>query len=841
MLRFSLVFFILSSTVASAQTPRQRVGVELFEKKIRPALIEHCYECHAADSDDLGGGLLLDSRPGWVRGGDTGAAIVPGKPNDSLLLRAMRYQDLEMPPDQKLADEVIDDFRRWIALGAPDPRQSSLDVPSKNETDASDQLWSLQPIVATQPPPVDDDTWPLTAADRFVLRRLEQSGLSPNHDAPPATLIRRLFFDLIGLPPRPDQVAAFVANPSQKHLTEIVDELLASSRFGERWGRHWLDVARYAESAGSSRDVLMPYAWRYRDYVIDAFNRDLPLDQFITEQVAGDLLASSDEVEAERRRIATGLLAIGSKSLNGGNLTYDIIDDQIDVISKSMLGLTVACARCHDHKFDPIPTKDYYSLAGIFLSTDTRYGGGVKRPKNRSEKSELYLTLFDEPADSEIAAIQAAAAEDVARLEKQISASRKRVKRLAADLPDQLRTLVESSEKSVTPSLDLESLDANAAKVVRQYRSAVSLLNERLAAMEETKSRLGDEPQYAVGVQEANKIRDANVLVRGEKNQPGETVKRGFLSAIGEFDQGDDALSIDASQSGRQQFAAWLVHPEHPLTARVAVNRIWQHLMGDGIVETVDNFGASGSTPSHPQLLDFLASRFVHHHGWSTKAMIRQLVLSRTYRMSSDMNEVAFQADPDNRLRWRMPRRRLEAESLRDAMLSVSGLLDVGRPQGSLVQQIGEGEVGRNLDTTVLDKPFDHRSVYLPIIRGIIPEPLKLFDFPEPSNVQGQRDSNTTPTQSLFLMNSDFSLRAADHFATSLLSDPSLDSDADRIRVAWQRCFALSPTDIQKQRDQAFIDEMIQSRPERDVDRKHFAWTAYCQALIASAKFRFID
>ncbi len=310
------------------------------------------------------------------------------------------------------------------------------------------------------------------------------------------------------------------------------------------------------------------------------------------------------------------------------------------------------------------------------------------------------------------------------------------------------------------------------------------------------------------------------------------------MTAVGELCQ---AKPVEATESGRRQLAAWLVHPDNPLTPRVAVNRIWQHVMGSGLVETVDNFGVSGLPPSHPELLDYLAHRFVHRHHWSNKAMIRELVLSRTYRQSSAIEESASIADPDNRLRWRMPRRRLEAEPLRDAMLAVSGRLNLNRPSGSLVMQIGEGEVGRNINTAVLARPFDHRSVYLPIIRGIIPEQLRLFDFPEPSNVQGLRDSNTTPTQSLFLMNSEFAIRVAGSFADRLLGDRTLESDHDRVRAAHLLCFAAAPSSEQLQRDVDFIGEMLGRNDSGDADRRRVAWTTYCQTLVASAKFRFID
>ncbi len=834
-----------------AQQPSDRVGHELFEKKIRPVLIRYCFECHSADSDDIGGELLLDSPSALRLGGETGPVVVPGKPRDSLLLRSIEYRDLEMPPDEKLPDDVIADFRRWIELGAPDPREESPLGPDKlgpdqPATDSDQQpveLWSIQPLNLTEPPSVEEAGWVRTDVDRFILARLEEAGLRPNPDADPATLLRRVHFDLIGLPPEPQEVEAFVANPSDSHFESIVDRLLASPRFGERWGRHWLDVARYGESAGSSRDVLMPYAWRYRDYVIEAFNQDMPLDRFIREQVAGDLMPSSSEQERHRQMIATGFLAIGSKSLNGGNLTYDVIDDQIDVISKSVLGMTVSCARCHDHKFDPIPTRDYYALAGFFLSTETRYGGGIKRPKDATEKAQQYLIL-DEARSPEAAKARDEAARKFEQLGKQVASSQKRVKQLAKDVPEEF---MEDPDKEIPASID-----AAKAKSIRQYQGSYRLLQQRLKDREEAKALLGPEPAYALGVRDAEKIMDAKVLIRGEKNQPGETVERGFLTALGDLDL---AAEIDDETSGRLELAAWLVHPDNPLTSRVAVNRIWQHLMGSGLVSTVDNFGVSGLPPSHPELLDFLAHQFVHTHHWSTKQLIRQLVNSRVYRESSGWNEKAFAADPDNRLRWRMPRRRLEAEPLRDAMLSVSGLIDLDSPAGSLVARMGEGEVGRNLDTSVLDQPFDHRSVYLPIIRGILPEQLRLFDFPEPSNVQGQRDSNTTPTQSLFLMNSDFAVRVARSFAEHLLADKNLSDDAQRIRQAYLLCFASEPTRKQLDRDLRYLQN-IHARlgggrkasprtPDRedptDPDRRRLAWTTYCQSLVASAKFRFVD
>ncbi len=517
-----LIVFIAMARPAVAEqpqpeSPQRRAGLELFEKKIRPALIEHCYECHSADADEIGGELLVDTREGLLTGGETGPAIEPGKPRDSLIIRALEFRDLEMPPDKKLPDDVIGNFRRWVALGAPDPRKGSAKSDPKQPEAEPVDLWSLHPIERPTVPKVNKVDWPTVDADRFILSRLEQEGIAPNEDAQAATLIRRVYFDLIGLPPTPPEVVAFVADPSDRHLAAVVDRLLSSAQFGERRGRHWLDVARYGESAGSSRDVLMLYAWRYRDYVIDAFNIDMPFDQFITEQVAGDLLPHQTEAEAHRLLIATGLLAIGSKSLNGGNLTYDVIDDQIDVVSKAVLGLTVSCARCHDHKFDPIPTADYYSLAGIFLSTDTRYGGSIKRPKSAKEKSDVYLSLGPQ-LDPETAKAMEAAQKKYDQLVKQVASSKKRVDTLAKQVPKEF--LGDNSQ--AVPA----ELDAKTAKLIQQYRAADRILRQRREALQAAEADLGEEPQYALGVQDAKKITDAKILIRGEKGSLGDPVSR---------------------------------------------------------------------------------------------------------------------------------------------------------------------------------------------------------------------------------------------------------------------------------------------------------------------------
>ena len=404
--------------------------VEFFEQKIRPVLVKHCYECHSAEADEAAGGMLLDSRAAMLKGGESGPTVVPKDITNSLLIDALEYNGLEMPPAGKLPEETIADCRKWIEMGAPDPRTASIEDVSSNKPVAisADQLWSLAPVRVTPPAEIKQLDWPAGNIDRYILAGLEAKGLGPVGDADPETLVRRLYFDLVGLPPEPEVVINFAANPSADAYRELVEQLLASPAFGERWGRHWLDVARYAESNGKSRDVLMPHAWRYRDWVIDALNADLPYDRFVTEQIAGDLLPAETADQRDRQQVATGLLAVGSKTLTGGTFQMDLIDEQIDVVSKSVLGLTVSCARCHDHKFDPIPTADYYSLAGIFLSTETRFGGGLRRAKDLAgQLNELVVLGAD--AEQQVQAIKDRA-KQITDTQKQIADTKKRITQL---------------------------------------------------------------------------------------------------------------------------------------------------------------------------------------------------------------------------------------------------------------------------------------------------------------------------------------------------------------------------------------------------------------------------
>ena len=799
-------------------------GIEFFEAKIRPILVERCYECHSATSKEVKGGLLVDSRAALLAGGDSGHAVVPGSVDDSQLIAALRHETYEMPPDGQLPEEVIADFERWIEMGAPDPRDGPAAKAGGLPPPATkDELWSLQPIRVTAPGPTTENDWAWGEIDRHVANQRESQKLTHVGDADPLTLLRRVSFDLVGLPPTLDDMATFASDPSREAFEAIVDRLIASPQFGERWGRHWLDVARFAESNGRDRDVLFPHAWRYRNYVIDAFNADMPYDQFLREQVAGDLLPAANAAERDRLLIATGFLAIGPKSLQSrtAQREMDMIDDQIDTLGRAMLGLTTGCARCHDHKFDPIPTRDYYSLASIFRSTNTLYGGDT-RNAGPGKGSEKLLQSLGEQGEARVAAL-ARLEEALAPLKAQLVLANKKLAALKKQ-HDKLR------EEGKTPTSEQVAELALAERDSKTFAALVDI--------EKAKTDIAATIDYCMAVREAAKPVDANVLVRGELGKEGEAAPRGFLSAVTTSE--DHAVPADAS--GRLQLANWLADRANPLVARVVVNRVWQHLFGVGIVRTTDNFGSNGERPTHPALLDYLAKRFIDE-GWSTKRLVREIVLSHSYRLAGDYDAASFEVDPDNRYVWRQASRRLDVESIRDAMLSASGQLDLSRPSRSPVAEIGPGEVGRGINETPLNAPNHHRSVYLPILRTQLLEIFRVFDFAEPSIVVGTRDVTTVPAQALYMMNSPFVVEQADALAARLLEDAGA-TLAERVNLAYRLCFGRDAAVNERTRSAEFIrgvEARVASDEERPSAAERMAWTTFCQALLASAEFRYLQ
>ena len=821
-----LLLAALSTSALRADDQATNAGIDFFESKIRPVLLEHCYDCHSAESGSAEGKLLLDSLVAIRAGGDRGPAVVPEDPEASWLLTAVLHtdDDLKMPPrSERLPEAVIADLRKWIEMGAPDPREGIARADSQwADIEAGRAFWSFQPPKDSEPPAVTDEAWPRRDLDKYILAELETNELSPSPDAAPQTLLRRLHFDLVGLPPSPERIAQFLSAIKNRGmdaaLESEVDALLALPAFGERWGRHWLDVARFAESSGKEANISFPYAWRYRDYVIDCFNADLPFDRFLIEQLAGDLLPCEDDAERARLLIATSFLALGPKNLDEMNdlqFVADVIDEQIDTVTRAVMGSSVACARCHDHKFDPFMMEDYYALAGIFASTRTFFGTEVS-PANRVGGDPLLLPVVD----GQVVLHESLPPERVEALEAELAALQQEEK----DGRDAVIQAISAGEDAS----DIFTL-RDALRIF--WRSGA--IRGQLEKVDDS----GEALPLTMGVLDREEIIDAPLLGAGDIGQPGEKISRGFPRVV----QVQDSRPVPADQSGRLELANWLTAPDHPLTARVMVNRIWSHLFGAGLVTTVDNFGTSGEPPSHPELLDHLTVLF-KANGWHIKQMVREVVLSRTYRQASTFQVEAFERDPTNRLLWRVSKRRLEAEAIRDAMLAVTGELDGTRPEGSLVGRvIGD----RPISLIGLDKrlPPDldgspHRSVYLPVIRDRLPDVLDLFDFAEPSLVTGERATTNVPIQAHYLMNSPFVQARSGALADRLMRES--DQLEERVGRAFLLCFGRVPDDIELGRSISYLNQTRIPVGE-DSDNEHPVLTSFCQALLATAEFRNLD
>jgi mono/diheme cytochrome c family protein len=814
---------IVGSRAMADDTPE---ATAFFESKIRPVLVQHCYQCHSAKTGKSEGGLRLDSRDGIRAGGDRGAAVVPGDAKKSVLLSAISHTDpdLKMPPKkERLPESVINDFKTWINAGAADPREvDATNAAAPPVTiEAGRKFWAYQKPTAHKAPTTKSPDWPKRELDHFILAKLLTNGLSPSPDAEPATLLRRLHFDLVGLPPSPDVIAAFQKRIEADGLDEALavetDALLATRQFGERWGRHWLDVARFAESSGKEANISFPYAWRYRDYVIDAVNADLPFDRFLVEQIAGDLLPYDNDAERARLLIATSFLAIGAKNLDEMNplqFAADVADEQIDTVTRAVMASSVACARCHDHKFDPFSMQDYYALAGVFASTKTFFGTAVS-PSNRIGGDPLVL-----PHGANAPILHP-------------SIGKQRVEQLKA----QQASLKKEQQDRMTAAMKARMSGGDAEKEF-SLRDALRIFWQ-LGGIEGQLEKVDESGQalpLAMGVQDRLRIINSPLLERGEINKPCQRIPRGFPRVISL----SDPPRIPFRQSGRLEFAKWLTHPDHPLTARVMANRVWRHLLGAGLVRTTDNFGFSGERPSHPELLDTLAVKFMAD-GWSIKKLVREIVLSRTYRQSSAYRDEPFRSDPENRFLWRASKRRLDAEAIRDAMLVVAGELDTARPVGSLVAtKIGDRPISLiGLDPNI---PADldgskHRSVYLPVLRDRLPDVLDLFDFAEPSLVTGDRETTNVPVQALYLMNSPFVQSRATALADRVLREA--DSHEQRLRHAFVLCFGRNPDDEETKLAAAFFDQNQVSSGDEPQYRKLLA--SYCQALLATAEFRNLD
>jgi hypothetical protein len=839
---FAAPFFI--GPEANASPPSEAEALAFFESKIRPVLIASCYECHSAEAGAKGGlkgGFFLDTKEGLLRGGESGPAIVAGDPPKSLLLRAMRHEskDLAMPAKgRKLSPAVIADFERWIATGAFDPREGSVPATptSGMSLEEGRRHWSMKAPVKPSSPVVKDPSWPRGEIDRHLLRSLAEAGMKPNPDTSPEALVLRLHLDLTGLPPE---------STGETDPEALIDRLLDSPHFGERWGRHWLDLARYADSNGRDRNVIFYHAWRYRDYVIASFNADKPYDRFIREQLAGDLIAVSEPERRDELLTATAFLALGSKAYEESKQDLywmDVVDEQIEVIGRGLLGLSIACARCHDHKFDPIPTADYYAIAGILRSTEPLYGYGP-----RGIKATAFHHTEWHPIGPEAATLAPAALEYFERLDRETLVMHEaRSKRYGIQ-----RRLPEAKAKVESAKTPEEK--AAAEEDLKKKEAEIADWNVKITALEKAVADLQDaappQPGWTLGARDRGEIRDCRIHHRGETTRLGDEVKRGFLQVIPLA----DVSAPPADRSGRLEFAQWITHRDHPLTARVMVNRVWEKLMGRALVTSPDDFGVNGAKPSHPELLDYLAVRFMEE-GWSVKRLIREIVTSRAYRMSSDADAGNLEKDPDNATFWRMSPRPVEVEVLRDRILSFSGRLDPYPPREPFLSRF-HPQKDAELSSF---KPFltpgmiidDHRSVYLPVVRGTLPEMFPLFDFAPPERTVAKREESIVPAQALFLMNHPWVIEQAGHAARRVLGDARFRDDRERVGRLYTLAFARSPSEAEVSRALSFLagnDESATaptaptaSAAASDDLLRESRWTSFCQMMMASAEFRLV-
>jgi hypothetical protein len=809
-----------------------KADVDFFEKKIRPVLVHNCYKCHSGDPAKAKAHLVLDTHDGLRKGGDSGEVVAPRHPEKSLLIEAVKYEGLAMPPDGQLPQEVLADFEKWVAIGAPDPRVGKAANP-KNKIDLAEakRHWAFQHPKASPPPKVHDAKWPGGDIDHFVLAHLEKEGLKPVHDADRVTLIRRLTFDLTGLPPTPEEIDVFVKDKSGHAYANLIDRLLESPRFGERWGRHWLDVVRYAESTGKERNVPYRYAWRYRDYVIDSFNADKPYDKFIIEQLAGDLIQARNPGEHNNKSllIATGFLAIGPKSAANNNaeqFKMDVIDDQIDVTGRAFLGMTIACARCHDHKFDPIPQTDYYAIAGIFHSTET-FAGIKPGRKTATEERLLKLPGEDKQTKPDESKEEKERRQEMDKIESQLDDLHKQQKEADKKPPN-----LKGAKGKPPPRPPVTTTAKVDLKAVREQ---IKKLEDRMDELEGQATASGN---LAMGVRDGDAPADFHVLVRGELKDKGPDVPRGVLTVL------KTAQTIHVGgprHSGRMELAAWIADKNNPLTARVMVNRVWEHLFGQGLVDTVDNFGALGNEPSHPELLDTLAVQFMDQK-WSVKKLIRSMVLSRVYQLSSEHNDANYEKDPGDKYLWRMSRRRLDAEEIRDAMLMASGQLDLDRPEGSPAMELsnlGVGVGGKGMQE--VRKPSNVRSVYLPILRGLVPAMLGAFDVADPDLIVGKRDVTTVPTQALFLMNNPFVLKQSEELAKRVLKVEGVDQNT-RIDLAYRLAVGRLPTERERTNVTHYIADYRKAfeGAKQKGNPQIATWASFCQTLFQSGLFRYV-
>ncbi len=815
-----------------------------FESKVRPVLIKRCYDCHSTEKKTKGG-LALDTRAGWQHGGDNGPAIVPGDLTKSLVIKAVRYldKDFAMPPKSRLPADEVAILEEWVKRGAPDPRTDDTAKAAKPkrsiDLEAGRKFWAFQPVANPTAPAVKDSFWPKDPVDRFLLAKIEDKGLKPAGDADRHTWIRRVSLDLTGLPATAEEVIAFANDNSDSAYAKVVDRLLASPAYGERWARHWLDLTGYADMIGTSNEVFAEHAWRYRDYLIQAFNHDKPFDLFIKEQLAGDLMPASSPEQRASQLVATGFLMVGDLEIvnpDKAKMETDHIDTQLIKIGGAFLGMTMGCARCHDHKFDPVGLEDYYGMAGMLRSSPSSgkmVGFGVWSTIRSVPLPESPAQLAErQKAEAEHAAKLTAHKAEQARLTEENNAV---VAKLAA-LEKTAKATHVAAAPTPKPSPEQDAL-------TKRRDEIAALLKTKASEIQHAEFFKSKAPK-AFAMQDDVKPADMPIYVRGNPYAPAAVVPRGALRVA----SWDKFPAIPAGQSGRLQLAEWIADRRNPLTARVTVNRLWQKLFGEGLVRSVDYFGERGERPSHPELLDHLATRFMAD-GWSQKRFLRGLALSHTYRLTSANHAEGLSLDPENRLFWRMNRQRLEAEAIRDSLLKVSGELAAKSGGPSLALEIIENTGA--LAAAGINPPSYHhrksrpsqefeRTVYLPVMRNGPSSADKIrsfFDFVDPASITGQRNQTVMPTQSLFLLNNDLVRKRAGALAKQLIAVHA-DEDA-RLESLWLRAWNRPITAEERTNARNFLQEItpLLKTPRAPDALETARWQELCHSLLASNAF----
>ncbi len=812
---------------ACAATEDEREA--FFEIKIRPILAGTCFPCHGGKKTSAG--LRVDSRASLLRGGDTGPALIPGDADASLLIGALRQnEDLKMPPGKKLDDAVVNDFRTWIRQGAAWP-EKAVGADAFNTR----KHWAFLPIRAEEPS--GSAPHPI---DRFLEGKWHEQDLHPLGGTSKRTLLRRVTFDLIGLPPTPEEMDAFLTDELPGAFERVVERLLASPLYGERWGRYWLDVARYADTAGDNADYPIPEVRLYRDYVIDAFNDDKPYDQFVQEQLAGDLLARQGPSEVYAKRVAaTGFLALSRRYATAPQELWHLtLEDTIETTGAAFLGLTLRCARCHDHKFDPVTQRDYYALYGIFSSTKFPYAGSEEFQSKGFPRANFMPLAPPEEAKPRMAAFESTLQRlraDIERADKEdpLALKRAELAHQTESLNDAIRDLEAQGQTPLPFRAHLATLQARRADVERQLQAKLEAMREEVRKLQ--RAGLPPDVPGAYAVQEGPPVDEA-LQVRGEPGQRGAVVPRGvptFLAA-------PKPSPIPASESGRLQLAQWLTRPDHPLTARVMVNRIWQHHFGRGLVATPSNFGLRGEEPTHPELLDWLADRFIKS-GWSIKAMHRLILCSRAYQRDSGFDAANAAKDPDNRCYWRFDRHRLDAEAIRDSLLALGGHLALDRPGTHPFPPIAQWNWTQHTPFKAV-YPSNHRSVYLMTQRLQRHPFLALFDGPDTNHTTDARPTSIVPLQALYALNNAFVGEQAEGFGQRLLA-ASPDAHV-RLGLAYELAWGRPPNQDEEANAKEYIrrfGEALVAAGAPTERRELENWTSFARVLLMANEFLYVD